>query len=156
GARRRARHHRSPARRRWQMKSCQPSAVGSQLGLCLIASGVLVAIGAGPAMAGKPNLAEKPKLPPPATWKAPVPTTSVTPGGTRVAVLPEHELPIVHVMVTIAAGSGFDPPHRPGMAAAVATMLQDGGAGKRTAPEVADAFADLGVDVDEHVDQDDV
>jgi zinc protease len=35
-------------------------------------------------------------------------------------------------------------------------MLQDGGAGKRSAPEVAQAFADLGIEIEEHVDADEV
>ena len=35
-------------------------------------------------------------------------------------------------------------------------MLQDGGAGTRTAPEVAQAFADLGTEIEEHVDSDQV
>ena len=58
-----------------------------------------------------------------------MPAIATTPTGTRVIVLAEHELPMVHVLVTVAAGSALDPPQRPGLAAAVASMLQDGGAG---------------------------
>ena len=98
-----------------------------------------------------PALAARPPLPPAPAWQAPVPTKSG-----NVVVLPEHELPIVHVLVTIPAGSALDPPNRPGLAAAVAGMLQDGGAGTRSAPELAQAFADLGTEVEEHVDADQV
>ncbi len=63
---------------------------------------------------------------------------------------------MVHVLVTIAAGSALDPPNRPGLAAAVAMMLQDGGAGARTAPEVAAAFEDLGGELKMNVDGDTV
>ncbi|MDB4967364.1 MAG: peptidase domain protein [Myxococcales bacterium] len=109
-----------------------------------------------PALAAKPDLTKQPELTPLASWKAPVPTSSMTAAGTRVAVLTEHSLPIVHVLMTVPAGSAWDPVDRPGLAAAVAMMLQDGGAGKRTAPEVAQAFADLGIEVEEHVDSDEV
>jgi zinc protease len=98
----------------------------------------------------------RPPLPPQPAWKAPVPSQKATPSGPHVVVLPQHELPVVHVLVTIPAGSALDPANRPGLAAAVATMLQDGGAGKRSAPEVAQAFADLGTEVEEHVDLDQV
>ena len=98
----------------------------------------------------------RPPLPPQPAWKAPVPSVKTTASGPRIVVLPQHELPVVHVLVTIAAGSALDPPNRPGLAAAVATMLQDGGAGKRSAPEVAQAFADLGTEIEEHIDLDQV
>ena len=68
----------------------------------------------------------------------------------------QHQFPIVHVLVSIPAGSALDPAARPGLAAAVAGMLQDGGAGARSAPELADAFADVGADLEEHVDTDQV
>jgi zinc protease len=111
---------------------------------------------AAPAWALKPDLTHKPSLPPPPPWKAPVPASATTAAGTRVVVLPEHELPLVHVLVTVPAGSALDPPNRPGLAAAVAMMLQDGGAGTRNATELAQAFADLGAEVEEHVDSDEV
>ena len=108
------------------------------------------------AHADKPDLTKQPPMPAAAPWKAPVPTTTVTPAGSRLVVLPQHQLPMVHVLVTIPAGSALDPPNRPGLAAAVAGMLQDGGAGKRSAPEVAQALADLGTEIEEHVDTDQV
>jgi zinc protease len=113
-------------------------------------------LAAAPAWAGKPDLRKQPTLPPAPQWKAPVPESAVTPAGSRVVVLPQHELPVVHVLVTIPAGSALDPPSRPGLAAAVAMMLQDGGAGARTAPEVAQAFADLGAELEERIDTDEV
>jgi zinc protease len=93
----------------------------------------------------------RPPLPPPPSWKAPVPT-----GHDNLVVLSQHELPLVHVLVSIPAGSALDPPQRPGLAAAVAGMLQDGGSMRRTAPEVAQALAELGTELEEHVDTDQV
>jgi zinc protease len=117
---------------------------------------LLLLVVAATAHAEKPDLAQQPPLPPRAVWIAPAPTSSTLPSGARLVLLPEHELPLVHVLVTIPAGSAFDPPDRPGLAAAVASMLEDGGAGARSAREVADAFATLGTEVEEHVDTDEV
>lgn len=116
---------------------------------------VLLAVAAS-AHAQKPDLTKQPSMPAAAPWRAPVPAMMTTSGGARVVVLPQHQLPMVHVLVTIPAGSALDPPARPGLAAAVAGMLQDGGAGKRSAPEVAQALADLGTELEEHVDTDQV
>jgi zinc protease len=101
-------------------------------------------------------LAQRPPATPAPEWKAPVPASATTPAGTRVVVLPQHDLPMVHVLVTIKAGSALDPANRPGLAAATATMLDEGGAGSRTAPEVAQAFADLGAELEDHFDVDQV
>jgi predicted Zn-dependent peptidase len=108
------------------------------------------------ALAGavKPDLAVKPAVPKAQEWKAPVPERTTTPGGTSVIVLGERELPIVHVVATVAAGSALDPREHPGLAAAVAMMLEEGGAGARSAPELAHAFAALGVEPEIHVDPD--
>jgi zinc protease len=108
------------------------------------------------AHAEKPDLAKQPLLAPQPAWKAPMPSLRETSSNIRLVVLPQHELPLVHVLVTIPAGSAFDPPDRPGLAAAVAGMLQDGGAGSLTAPAIAQAFADLGTELEEHVDTDQV
>ncbi|MCA1663520.1 MAG: hypothetical protein LC659_04505, partial [Myxococcales bacterium] len=97
----------------------------------------------------------RPVLPAPSAWSAPAPTR-VAVAGTNLVVLPRHDLPLVHLLVTIPAGSALDPPNRPGLAAAVASMLQDGGTLSRTAPEVARAFAGLGTELEEHIDADQV
>jgi zinc protease len=98
-----------------------------------------------------PALSTRPPVPPQPAWQAPAPTKTG-----NVVVLPQHQLPMVHILVSIPAGSALDPANRPGLAAAVAGMLQDGGAGTRSAPEVAQAFADLGTELEEHVDTDQV
>ena len=109
-----------------------------------------------PDLTNKPDLTKQPPLAASAPWRAPVPTMTETAAGPRLVVLPQHQLPMVHVLVTIPAGSALDPANRPGLAAAVAGMLQDGGAGARSAPEVAQALADLGTEIEEHVDTDQV
>jgi zinc protease len=117
---------------------------------------VVVALLALPARADKPDLQKRPSLAAQPAWNAPAPASATTAAGTRVVVLPQHELPLVHLLVCIPAGSALDPPDRPGLAAATAGMLQDGGAGARSAPAVAQAFADVGTELEEHVDADQV
>lgn len=107
------------------------------------------------ARAAQPAL-KRPTIAVAAPWQAPVPSAVTTAAGTRVVVLSDTRLPLVHVMVTIAAGSALDPPSRPGLAAAVESMLQDGGAGARTAPELAAALAELGAELRENVEPDEV
>ena len=96
-------------------------------------------------------------MPPAPSWKAPLPASATTAAGTQVVVLPQHELPIVHLLVTVPAGSALDPPQRPGLAAAVAGMLQDGGAGGALArPSWPRRSPTLGTELEEHVDTDQV
>jgi zinc protease len=122
----------------------------------VVALVALLALGSPGALAARPDLSLRPKLLPMPAWQAPAPTSATTDGGTRVLVLAEHAIPIVHVVVTIPAGSALDPHDREGLAAAVAMMLQEGGAGSRSAPALAQAFATLGVDLEARVDGDGV
>ncbi|HEX4457131.1 MAG TPA: pitrilysin family protein [Polyangia bacterium] len=108
------------------------------------------------ATSSPPDLSHPPKLPPPPKWTAPAPGSATTGNGVRVVVLPEHGLPIAYVLVTIAAGSASDPAAHPGLAAATAMMLQDGGAGGKSAPELADALAALGGELRTRVEPDEV
>ncbi|HXU74701.1 MAG TPA: pitrilysin family protein [Polyangia bacterium] len=109
-----------------------------------------------PGAIAKPDLTKAPELPPAPSWTAPVPSSCATSTTFNLVSLPQHELPIAHVLVTVAAGSALDPSNRPGLAAAVASMLEDGGAAKRSSSEVAQAFAALGTELEEHVDSDQV
>jgi zinc protease len=122
-----------------------------------LACATLALLLSSPALAaGKPELGHKPPLPAGPSWRAPIADDGLTPSGARVVVLPARALPLVHLLVTVPAGSALDPPAHPGLAAATAMMLRDGGAGERTAPLVADAVADLGGDLRVHVDHDEV
>src|SRR5439155_19539796 len=92
----------------------------------------------------RPDLSRAPAIAAPPGWRAPPPLARVTASGARVVLLPDHKLPLVHLMVTVQAGSELDPPDKPGLAAATANLLTDGGAGARSGRELAEAFEDLG------------
>ncbi len=92
--------------------------------------------------------AAPPKIPPTPPWRAPTARESFTPNGIRVLALPDRQLPLVHVTVAVQASPALDPDDKPGLACAVATMLQDGGAGVHTAPELAQAMEGLGSELE--------
>ncbi len=94
--------------------------------------------------AARPDFSRPPALPARPRWVAPAPEVKTLPSGARVALLADPALPIVHVLVAVDAGSALDPPDRPGLAAATALMLEDGGAGARSGAELSEAFDDLG------------
>jgi zinc protease len=108
------------------------------------------------AASGKPDLSQPPALPPPPPWSAPVPESAATTAGTQVVVLPSRQLPLVHLLAIVSAGSALDPPDHHGLAAATAMMLQDGGAGERSAPAFAQAVEDLGGELEVRLDGDEV
>lgn len=99
---------------------------------------------------------ERPPVPPVPPWTAPIPVARTTAAGTRVLVLSQQALPLVHVVATVAAGSALDPPAQPGLAAATAMMLQEGGAGRRSGAALAEALAALGANLSVRVDPDQV
>jgi zinc protease len=114
---------------------------------------IALMLAGGVAFAGKPDLSKAPPLPAPRKWSAPVPQANTTQQGVRVVTLPRAGLPLVHLLVTIQAGSELDPPGKGGLAAAVARMIEEGGAGTRGPRELLDALDELGgelqVDTDE-------
>jgi zinc protease len=88
-------------------------------------------------------LAAGPALPPAPDFTPPTPSEGRA-AGVRVLVLTQGALPLVHGIVSIQAGAELDPPDRLGRAALVASYLAEGGAGGRSATQLAEAFAALG------------
>jgi predicted Zn-dependent peptidase len=66
--------------------------------------------------------------------------------GIRVAVLEDHEFPVVTVSAQITAPDLLDPPGKEGIAALTAQMLAEGTT-TRSADQIANAAADLGTNV---------
>src|SRR5262249_56008460 len=98
----------APHRGRRAARRCQMSRLWMR-----IACGLVLGLCATPALAVKPDLSRRPSLPAPPHRKPPVPPPATTPAGSRLVVLSQHELPVVHVVVTIPAGSALDPANRP-------------------------------------------
>jgi zinc protease len=65
------------------------------------------------------------------------------PNGITVAVLENHELPVVSVQANVEARGLLDPRDRDGLSAVLQQMLPEG-TKTRTADQLAEAFADLG------------
>jgi predicted Zn-dependent peptidase len=92
-------------------------------------------------------LAAPPAVPPPAPFAPPLPTETVV-GELRVITLPRHDLPLVHLALSLRAGADRDPEGQPGLAAATALMVAEGGAGNLDAAAMALAFEELGTRFD--------
>ncbi|HEY7956359.1 MAG TPA: pitrilysin family protein [Polyangia bacterium] len=121
----------------------------------VFAGGALLMLLASTAQAATPSPlpAHAPKIPERAAFRAPVPTERATKDGLRVVLLPEHALPVVNLLLTVRAGSALDPPGKPGLAAATARFLQEGGAGKYDAPSFLAAVDDLGGELQVRTDE---
>jgi zinc protease len=84
--------------------------------------------------------------PPPGAVTAfplPTPQESVLPNGLRVVVLERHRQPVVSIVLSLPAGTSFDPEGKEGLADMLAAMMTRG-AGKRSAAEVAAAIESSG------------
>jgi zinc protease len=80
---------------------------------------------------------------PPVVWSAPKVESWSLASGVRVLFVERHDLPIVSVRVVSTLGAGDLSGLRPGMAAFMGSMLEQG-AGKRSALEINDDFEALG------------
>jgi len=101
--------------------------------------------------AGAPEL-PKPVVGPAPAWRPASPSTTSA-GGVHTVVQASHGLPLVHLAVTVQAGSSLDPAGKPGLASLTARMLEEGGAGARSGGEVSGAIEHLGGELHVHVDE---
>jgi zinc protease len=58
--------------------------------------------------------------------------------GMRLYLLPDHELPLVELSLTIGGGSSLDDPEKTGFSDLFAVLLESGGAGERTPRQLED------------------
>ena len=88
---------------------------------------------AGPAAAAAPA----PPAPAP-PFHVPVPVERTLPNGLRVAVFPDHHLPLVQMQLLVPAGTAHEAPETPGVATAVAQLLRAGTSSRSAAMLTAD------------------
>jgi len=137
------------------MHAISPRMLATLLGLVGIAacSGAKVVVTPPPApMAAPPtavasvDLTKPPTLAPPPSLTPPPITTRELANGLRIVVIEQHELPLVDVLLQMRTGGEADPANKMGTAALVAAMLTEGTT-SRTALQIADQAAYLGVDL---------
>ena len=87
-----------------------------------------------------------PALGAPPTLKMPTITTRELANGLKIVVIEQHELPLVDVLLQVRSGGESDPAGKMGTAALVAAMLTEGTT-NRTALQIADQAAYLGVEL---------
>jgi zinc protease len=110
-----------------------------------------VAVLAGTAAAGASaqtplDRSKRPVPPAAAPFRLPAVEMRTLRNGIPVAVIQNHQLPIVAVRAVIDAGALLEPAERAGLAGMVGQMLAEGTT-TRTADQLAEAFADLGTQV---------
>jgi predicted Zn-dependent peptidase len=90
------------------------------------------------------DLAKPPTLPPPPRLVLPPITTHDLPNGLRLLVVEHHELPVADFSLIVRSGFEADPTSHAGLASLTAALL-DEGTTTRTALQIADQQAFLGV-----------
>lgn len=98
----------------------------------------------GPVVAAPIDLTRPPLLGAPPALRLPPITTRQLPIGLTLVVVEQHELPLVDVILQVRTGGEADPPRHEGAAAVTAAMLTEGTT-TRSALEIADQAAYLGV-----------
>jgi zinc protease len=99
-----------------------------------------------PARTARIDRSKPPALPPTPQLRVPAIETRTLSNGITVAVLENHEIPVVRVSALIDARSLLDPAGKEGVGALTFGMLGEG-TRTRTAEQLADAFAALGTTV---------
>jgi zinc protease len=99
-----------------------------------------------PVVAAPVDLTKPPVLAPPPALRVPPITTRQLPNGLRIVVVEQHELPIADIILEIRTGGEADPANRTGTAALTSALLTEGTT-TRTALQIADQAAFLGVRV---------
>ena len=104
---------------------------------------LLVPVGAAPqGLSPWPN--ERPPAPLPASEvNFPPYEIRTLPNGLQVVTVLHHEQPSVSIRLLVSTGAVYDPPDKPGVAALVAALL-DQGTAQRSAQEIADTIDSIG------------
>jgi predicted Zn-dependent peptidase len=92
------------------------------------------------------DLTKPPELGAPPSLTPPPITTRELANGLKIVVIEQHELPLVDVLLQVRTGGEADPAGKMGTAALVAAMLTEG-TSSRTALQIADQAAYLGVEL---------
>ena len=88
-----------------------------------------------------------PGIGPERSFTLPQAETRVLRGGVRLWTVEHHDVPVLAITWLVPAGSAADPPERPGLAALVADLL-DEGSGDRRSLEFHEALARIGGQLD--------
>jgi len=114
-----------------------------QRALLAFTVGMFLSCAARVAQAQELDRTKRPPSGAPTTLRVPAIQMRTLKNGIKVAVLEQHELPVVSVRVVIDAQALLDPPGKEGVATLTSQMLAEGTT-TRTADQLAEAFADLG------------
>ena len=80
--------------------------------------------------------------------RTPADEEATLPNGVRVTASENREIPIVNLLVLVAAGSAIDPEGKAGLAEITATVVRRGGTASLTATELQERFEQLGASLE--------
>ncbi|MDQ6926663.1 MAG: insulinase family protein [Candidatus Eremiobacteraeota bacterium] len=112
--------------------------------LSALTAALLGAVSALTAQSKAADVTTAPKLARAPSVKLPPVVTRTLPNGLRLAIVQRHELPLVDFALVVGTGSEADPATKAGLASITAAMLSEG-AGTRSALDISDQEAYLGV-----------
>jgi zinc protease len=91
----------------------------------------------------QPDLTKPPETPPIPDYKLPPVYQTKLANGLQVVLVEDKRFPLITSRLLFYAGSKFDPPERPGLAASVAALLTEG-TKTRTQRQIAEELASIG------------
>jgi zinc protease len=112
----------------------------------LNAGGALLAVAAAASIAGAQTVdrSKPPVLGPPPKVSLPPIVTRQLPNGLKLMIVEQHELPLADFVLVVGSGGTMDPASKGGVANLTSSMLTEGTA-SRSALEIADQIAYLGI-----------
>jgi len=122
------------------------SMTGSAFAACVAATLIATLVAAPAALAQSDGHPPRPIAGPAPAARVPRIQMRTLHNGVRVAVLEDHEFPVVDVSALVVAPEVLDPPGKEGLAALTAQMLAEGTT-TRSADQIANAAAEIGTAV---------
>ena len=93
------------------------------------------------------------KFPPLRAVQIPNITSVTLPNGLKIALLEDHELPIINGVALVRSGSLLDPPEKIGLASMTGTLLRTGGTAVKTSDQMDNVLETMAATIDSSADE---
>ena len=90
----------------------------------------------------------------PVEFSPPKPERVPLDNGMIVYLLPDHELPLISMSLTVKTGDIYEPADKVGLAGMTGALMRTGGAGSRTGDEIDEALEFISANVSAHIGSD--
>jgi zinc protease len=93
------------------------------------------------------------KFPPLRAVQPPNLVSATLPNGMKISLLEDHDLPTIHGVALVRAGSLLDPPEKIGLAALTGTLLRSGGTAAKTPDQMDNMLETMAASIDSGADE---